>query len=118
MTSIGLLIVVRTGYRYNIEVLCIILLDTSPVSSMLLAAPGILLSAPPSVNSQYIETLIYEPCMSSKYKTCSSFQDKMLTPWTDAHRSWHQSFLPSILTDRDEPRLVSSYRVMFLLGHG
>jgi len=76
MTSIVLLIVVRTGYRYNVEVVakwqvCIILLDTSPVSSMLLAAPGILLSAPPSVNSHYIETLIYEPCMSSKYKTCS-----------------------------------------------
>ncbi|PAN35005.1 hypothetical protein PAHAL_6G140900 [Panicum hallii] len=27
----------------------------------------------------------------------------------DAHRRWHQSFLPSILTDSGEPRLLDSY---------
>uniref|UniRef100_A0A0D9VQV1 Inhibitor I9 domain-containing protein n=1 Tax=Leersia perrieri TaxID=77586 RepID=A0A0D9VQV1_9ORYZ len=31
----------------------------------------------------------------------------------DAHRHWHESFLPSILTDSGEPRLVASYRYMF-----
>ncbi|TVU12821.1 hypothetical protein EJB05_46483, partial [Eragrostis curvula] len=62
-----------------------------------------------------------EPLDAAGYRTYIVMLDrpsaavlkKMDDDGADAHRAWHQSFLPSEFTSLGQPRLLSAYRVLF-----
>lgn len=64
----------------------------------------------------YASGLLQRPKSDSKYQNYIVLlrpRPESDTMDDDARRSWHQSFLPSNLTDSGEPRLICSYKAVF-----